>query len=179
MVLNIADIVFLAAIILAVLYGYCRGIFGILRKFIAIAIAKIAQPYLLAALNGYGFSNQISKIIEKRIYGNSTVMAQTPMYNIAGAIGDSLATLLVFVVLYLIIRIITGVVFKLINPRMRIIRLVDSGLGIILSVSFVVILVCFMYGLLEIGSSVEQIKYYKELIDRSGIVKSVIVTLLR
>lgn len=179
MVLNIADMIFIGSIILAILYGYCRGIFGILRKFIAIVIARIAQPYLLAALNGYGFTANISKMIEKKMYDGSKIMAQTPMYNIAGAIGEGLATIVVFAITYLIIRIITGFVFKLIKPRARLLRTLDSFLGIVLSVIFVIILFCFIYSLLEIGAGIEEIRYYKELIDKSGILKSVIVTLSR
>lgn len=147
------NMIILCILGVAIIYGYGKGLFGIVKVIISLIGAKLLYPILLNVVNGFGLTEKFTSLIREFLINNSpdiirdTEFGLEKIEKISVSVGTTISQVISFVIIYIAIRWILRFIFKLLTPRMKVIKTIDKIAGMILSVLVVILLGKFSYNI--------------------------------
>lgn len=147
------NMIILCILGVAIIYGYGKGLFGIVKVIISLIGAKLLYPIFLNVVNGFGLTEKFTSLIREFLINNSpdiirdTEFGLDKIEKISVSVGTTISQIISFVIIYIAIRWILRFIFKLLTPRMKVIKTIDKIAGMILSVLVVILLGKFSYNI--------------------------------
>lgn len=147
------NMIILCILGVAIIYGYGKGLFGIVKVIISLIGAKLLYPVLFNVVNGFGPTEKFTSLIREFLINNSpdiirdTEFGLDKIEKISVSVGTTISQVISFVIIYIAIRWILRFIFKLLTPRMKVIKTIDKIAGMILSVFVVILLGKFSYNI--------------------------------
>ena len=171
------NLVILCVAGIALLYGYNRGILGMAKTFISLVGARILYPVLYQVFNCWGIKDALTEVIQKYLLSLSPeVLRQTELgikniARLAISIAETISGIIAFVLVYFAAKAILSMVYRVLTPKIRIIKVADKICGMVVAIMVVVLLGKFSYDVSAhlAASGWQAAANYKEQIDESRV----------